>query len=79
MSTPLNRNTAGERTGSIPPVRMVHLGLGAFHRAHQAWFTQHAETDAASPEWGIAAFTGRSARAAEDLTAQDGLYFLAER
>ena len=79
MSTPLNRTTAGERTGSVPPVRMVHLGLGAFHRAHQAWFTQHAETDAAHPEWGIAAFTGRSSRAADDLTAQDGLYILVER
>ena len=25
-----------------PPVRMVHLGLGAFHRAHQAWYTDRA-------------------------------------
>lgn len=39
------------------PVRIVHLGVGNFFRAHQAWYTEHA-TDAA--EWGIAAFTGRS-------------------
>ena len=32
-----------------PHVRIVHLGLGNFHRAHQAWYTAHA-TDAA--EWG---------------------------
>ena len=24
------------------PVRMVHLGLGNFTRAHQAWYTEHA-------------------------------------
>lgn len=58
------------------PVRIVHLGLGAFHRSHQAWYTQHA-TDAA--EWGIAAFTGRRPDAAETLSAQDCLYTLVER
>lgn len=58
------------------PVRIVHLGLGAFHRSHQAWYTQHA-SDAA--EWGIAAFTGRRPDAAEALTAQDCLYTLVER
>ncbi|MBT2247267.1 mannitol dehydrogenase family protein [Arthrobacter sp. BHU FT2] len=58
------------------PVRIVHLGLGAFHRSHQAWYTQHAG-DAA--EWGIAAFTGRRPDAAESLSAQDGLYTVVER
>jgi fructuronate reductase len=54
----------------------VHLGLGAFHRSHQAWYTEHA----ADPEpWGIAAFTGRSPGAADLLHAQDGLYTLLER
>jgi fructuronate reductase len=55
------------------PVRHVHLGLGNFFRAHQAWYTEHAP-DAA--DWGIAAFTGRSAALADALTAQDGLYTL---
>lgn len=59
-----------------PPVRIVHLGLGAFHRSHQAWFTAHA-SDAA--EWGIASFTGRRPDAALSLAAQDGLYTLVER
>jgi len=59
-----------------PPARIVHLGLGAFHRSHQAWYTQHAP-DAA--EWGIAAFTGRRPDAAEALSAQDCLYTLVER
>lgn len=62
--------------GARAPIRIVHLGLGAFHRAHQAWYTAQA-TDAAS--WGIAAFTGRSSRQADLLTAQDGLYTLTER
>ena len=68
------------RSAGTPPVRLVHLGLGNFFRAHQAWYTTNAP-DAA--QWGIAAFTGRSskrsrARAAA-LTAQDGLYTLITR
>ncbi|MEV4989563.1 mannitol dehydrogenase family protein [Pseudarthrobacter sp. LMD1-1-1.1] len=59
-----------------PPVRIVHLGLGAFHRSHQAWYTQHAP-DAA--EWGIAAFTGRRPDAAAALSRQDCLYTMVER
>jgi fructuronate reductase len=61
---------------SIPPVRIVHLGLGAFHRSHQAWYTAHA---ADSAEWGIAAFTGRRPDAADALQRQDGVYTLVER
>ena len=58
------------------PVRIVHLGLGAFHRSHQAWYTQQA-SDAA--DWGIASFTGRRPDAAAALAEQDGLYTLVER
>lgn len=56
------------------PVRVVHLGVGNFFRAHQAWFTEHAP-DASG--WGIAAFSGRSPAVAEDLRRQDGLYTVA--
>ncbi len=59
-----------------PPVRIVHIGLGNFHRAHQAWYTEHAADRA---EWGIAGFTVRSAGLADRLAAQDGLYSLVER
>ncbi|RAM37866.1 mannitol dehydrogenase family protein [Arthrobacter globiformis] len=58
------------------PVRIVHLGLGAFHRSHQAWYTYQAG-DAA--DWGIAAFTGRRPDAALALAEQDGLYTVVER
>ncbi|SDX47969.1 fructuronate reductase [Arthrobacter sp. cf158] len=58
------------------PIRMVHLGLGAFHRSHQAWYTQHAGD---AGEWGIASFTGRRPDAAVVLAAQDGLFTVVER
>jgi len=63
---------------SLPPVRIVHLGAGAFFRSHAAWFTHRANAGVAEP-WGIAAFTGRSPRAAEQLDQQDGLYHLITR
>ncbi len=67
-----------ERGGPGRPARIgiVHLGLGNFHRAHQAWYTAHA---ADASQWGIAAFTGRSPRKAEQLRGQDGLYCLVTR
>ena len=75
MSTPLlSRASAPVRDAA--PVRLVHLGLGNFFRAHQAWYTDRA---ADAEDWGVAAFTGRSARVAEQLTAQDGLYTLVTR
>jgi fructuronate reductase len=55
------------------PVRILHLGLGNFFRAHQAWYTDHSSD---SDQWGIAAFTGRSAAMADTLAPQDGLYTL---
>jgi len=52
---------------------MVHLGLGNFFRAHQAWYTALAPD---SQQWGIAAFAGRSHQLADAMSAQDGLYTL---
>jgi fructuronate reductase len=69
----LNRSL---RPAAKAPVRIVHLGLGAFHRSHQAWYT-HQAGDAA--DWGIASFTGRRPDAALALAEQDGLYTLVER
>ena len=75
----LNRRNLAARSGAAfepAPVRIAHLGLGAFHRAHQAWYTDVADE---ANEWGIAAFTGRRPQAAEEIAAQDGLYSLLER
>jgi fructuronate reductase len=57
-------------------VRIVHVGLGAFHRAHQAWYTAHADPDR---RWGIAAFTGRSPEVAAVLERQNDVYTLLTR
>ena len=54
---------------------IAHLGVGAFARAHLAWYTQRAEGE----PWGITAFTGRSPAAAEALAAQDCRYTLVTR
>jgi fructuronate reductase len=58
------------------PVRMVHLGVGNFHRAHQAWYTSNSPD---ADQWGIAGFTGRRRDAADALAPQDGLYTLITR
>lgn len=75
----LSRAAYAARTGreeTTPPVRIVHLGLGAFHRAHQAWYTHQVDE---TNEWGIAAFTGRNPQAALELQPQDGLFTVVER
>jgi fructuronate reductase len=75
---PLSRTTFA-KSGPPSPVRAVHLGLGAFHRSHQAWYTHQANISSGDGPTGIAAFTGRSPTAAEPLAAQDGLYGLLVR
>ncbi|WP_203789160.1 mannitol dehydrogenase family protein [Paractinoplanes rishiriensis] len=57
-------------------MRLLHLGLGNFFRAHQCWYTDHA-SDAA--DWGYAAFSGRSADLPAQLAVQEGLYTLVTR
>lgn len=51
-------------------VRMVHLGIGAFHRAHQATYTEECG------DWGSCGVTQRSPRVATELAPQDCLYTL---
>ncbi|HEX3907791.1 MAG TPA: mannitol dehydrogenase family protein [Mycobacteriales bacterium] len=72
--SPLSRRAGDGRESA--PVRQVHLGLGGFFRAHQAWYTEHCPD---RDEWGIAAFTGRSRDLADTLTGQDSLYTLVTR
>ena len=57
---------------------IVHLGIGAFHRAHQAVYTEDAIA-AAGGDWGICGVTERSPAVVEQLAPQDGLYTLAQR
>ncbi len=53
-------------------VGIVHLGVGAFHRAHQAVYTD--ALLARDPRWGICGASLRTPRAIAGLTEQDGLY-----
>lgn len=79
----LDRRRAG-RPATAPPVRIVHLGLGGFARAHTAWFTDRS-TD--GDDWGIAAFGGRvdgpaggaGSSVVDRLLTQDGTYTLVTR
>ncbi|MBT8226223.1 MAG: mannitol dehydrogenase family protein [Dactylosporangium sp.] len=52
---------------------IVHLGLGAFHRAHQALYTEEAIA-AAGGDWGIIGVAPRSREILQQLVAQDRLY-----
>jgi fructuronate reductase len=82
----LSLNTVGAIDAAVRPrvdprslrVGIVHLGIGAFHRAHQAVYTEDAIA-AAGGDWGICGVTERSATVVDQLAPQDGLYTLAQR
>lgn len=65
-------------TRSNPDYRIVHFGTGAFHRAHQAVYTDDASA-AAGESWGITGVSLRSPTVAAQLNPQDGLYTVALR
>ncbi|WP_461002349.1 mannitol dehydrogenase family protein [Streptomonospora sediminis] len=83
----LNRTAVRDRLSAgpadeLPPpgtgTGIVHLGPGAFHRAHQAVYTQRAM--AAEPgDWGICAAAARGRTVVDALRAQDHLYTVTER
>jgi fructuronate reductase len=56
-------------------IGIVHLGIGAFHRAHQAFYAD--ALLARDPRWGICGVSLRSAGARDQLAPQDGLYTIA--
>lgn len=57
---------------------IVHFGIGAFHRAHQAWYTDLA-MELGDRNWAITGVSLLSAAVAAQLNPQDGLYTLTER
>ncbi len=85
----LSRQSLSQITGSsvrLPPpaslaegVGILHLGIGAFHRAHQSVFTEDAAVAADEPGWGICGVTQRSAAVVEQLRPQDCLFAVLER
>ena len=68
------------RPGYRRPVQIgiVHLGIGAFHRAHQAVYTD-AILAAGDGRWGILGVSLRSPDTRDALEPQDGLYTVATR
>lgn len=66
------------RKGSnSPQTGIVHIGPGAFFRAHQSWYTHQAMQNYGG-NWGIAAVSMRSTGVSDALNMQNGLYCLAE-
>ncbi|MFT4068484.1 mannitol dehydrogenase family protein [Paraburkholderia sp.] len=64
---------------SEPRIGIVHLGIGNFHRAHQALYTEEAML-AAGGDWGICGVTLQGDVGKRDaLMAQQGLYGVVER
>ncbi|MFD1342434.1 mannitol dehydrogenase family protein [Litorisediminicola beolgyonensis] len=57
---------------------IVHIGLGAFHKAHQAVYTDDALA-ASGGDWRIIGVSLRSAEPSEELTPQNGLFTTIER
>jgi fructuronate reductase len=57
---------------------IVHLGLGAFHRAHQAVYTDD-RLAAGERSWGIVGLSLRSPDVRNALGPQDGLYTVLQR
>lgn len=59
-------------------VGIAHLGLGAFHRAHQAWYVDEVLAQRGG-DWRIAGISCRSPTVHEQLQPQAGLYTIAEK
>ncbi|WP_407319174.1 mannitol dehydrogenase family protein [Isoptericola halotolerans] len=64
LDAPVNPETVG----------IVHLGIGAFHRAHQAVFTELAARAHGDRRWGILGVTQRSATVRDQVRPQGGVY-----
>lgn len=59
-------------------VGIVQFGIGAFHRGHQAWYTDLA-LDNGDRDWAITGVSLRSDAVARQMNPQDGLFTVTER
>ena len=90
MTTTAHPRLTPAALGALPPavarpafepragVGIVHLGIGAFHRAHQAIYTDDAIA-ASGGAWGISGVSLRSPDVRDRMTPQDGLYTAVEK
>jgi mannitol 2-dehydrogenase len=58
---------------------IVHLGVGAFHRSHQAAYLDRLAASGASDEWGVLGIGLRNGSGRAELLRQNCLYSLLER
>ena len=63
---------------STQRIGIVHFGIGAFHRAHQAVCTDDA-MESGDRDWAISGVSLRSPDVRDALQPQDGLYSVIER
>ena len=84
---PLNQQNLAQITDRFPgpgydrdklKLGIVHVGVGGFHRAHQAWYTHTLLEKSDASTWGICGVGIRDGdrRIHDVLTRQDGLYTL---
>ncbi|WP_308257601.1 mannitol dehydrogenase family protein [Pseudonocardia lacus] len=59
-------------------IGIVHLGIGAFHRAHQAVYTEDAMAAEGGGGWAVLGVTQRSRAVVEQMRPQDGYYGVLE-
>ncbi|BDZ58358.1 hypothetical protein GCM10025872_20150 [Barrientosiimonas endolithica] len=87
---PLSDKTIGELADRLPTPTydrgrvtpgIVHLGVGGFHRAHQAMYLDALMNRGEALDWGIVGVgvLPHDRRIAETLQAQDGLYTLVQK
>lgn len=58
---------------------IVHIGMGNFHRAHQAVYFDDLARAGVSRDWGLTGVSLRHGRTKELLSEQDGLYTVVQR
>jgi mannitol 2-dehydrogenase len=58
---------------------VVHIGMGKFHRAHQAVYFDDVARRGVSRDWGLTGISLRHGRIKELLAEQDGLYTVVQR
>ncbi|MEM8487039.1 MAG: mannitol dehydrogenase family protein [Bacteroidota bacterium] len=87
ITLPLNQKNLDQVSTHIQPPQydrhavktgIVHIGVGGFHRSHQAWYTDALLGEYGATDWGICGIGLREAdrKMAEVLQRQDGLYTL---
>jgi mannitol-1-phosphate/altronate dehydrogenase len=82
----LSSSRGRESASRVPTYRrsalspgIVHIGVGAFHRAHQGVYFDELAERRVSSDWGVVGVGLRSARGRDELLAQDCRYTVLQR